>query len=329
MIGADVWREYLAMHTHLFHVTPEANLDGVLAEGLIPGNQRGQTTRTDFFSPRPNHVYLIKQADIVIVDVNAEPRVVAIELSFLDPDLVDPDEDIVKDCFPHVVDVRPPVRQCDDQNNELPGQVGLLARWADTTLGFDTSDVAARSLREYGRMSYRGTIPPEAIRKVFVPSDPIAAFVEALDEGLNRSLAVPHRSTAGTEIQRSRVIAKIVTEEICAALGQAVDVHLDDPYTSREAPGEVRRAAIALFRAERLEAGQVVGTLVDVLGHAGRFSGYAPRSDLHTAADLAAATADAVNQFARVAGIGADRAALVAEHAVQAASALPPAESDD
>jgi hypothetical protein len=321
MIDEAAWHEYVALHPLLFHVTPEANLAGILADGLKPGSDLGLAVRSDFFAARPHHSYLIQPEHIPIVDVNAEPRVVAILLAQLDPARVDPDEDMVMERFPDAVAVPPPSRRCDPDGRELPGQVGMLASWADSTPGFDRSAVTERSLRDGGRMSYRGVIPREAISEVFIPSNAIAAFVGELDDGIGSSaLAVPHRSTPSVEIERSRTLARATALEICALFGQGnVLISLDDHFAARAAPGTLRGVAIALFHGDRHEEGAVVVALSDALGIATRFSGYAPRSDLDTAAHLAAASAEAVNRLARVAGVGALLAAKVAEDAVQAA----------
>lgn len=319
MIEPGPWQAYQLTNPVLFHVTPEQNMEAILRDGLRPGSEVEQSVRDDFFRARPGHVYLINRSDIPIVEVYAEPRAVAVDLSALDPALVDPDEDMVKDRFPDIVTVAPPHRECDAELNELPGQDGALARWADTTPDFDRSEVTERSLLEGGRISYRGTIPASAISELWIPSDPLARFEHTLHPDLRHDLApVPHRSHWATEIERGRALAQVTAEQACMALGHPCSVDLSDYHKAQAAEALVRGVAIDLFNSLRLEAGQAAGALQDALDLADQFTGHAPVSDINASADLAGACADALNQLAHVPDLPAGAAAAAARTAMQA-----------
>jgi hypothetical protein len=76
---------------------------------------------------------------------------------------MDPDEDLVQHAWhrgERWVDSDPPLLGPDWK--EGPQGEGTLAHWAETTPGFDAPSVTARSLMG-GRISYRGTVPPDAL----------------------------------------------------------------------------------------------------------------------------------------------------------------------
>src|SRR4029077_7367040 len=98
------------------------NVDSILRDGLRPGSDVGVSTLDNFFTTRRGRVYLIRQREIPIVEVD-DPRVIAVELAGRDHRLVDPDEDIVAEKFPDLVSVEPPARVLDDSGEEEPGQV--------------------------------------------------------------------------------------------------------------------------------------------------------------------------------------------------------------
>jgi len=324
VIHERAWNEYIAVHPVLFHVTPEGNVPSILERGLIPGSRLGVSVRDDFFRTRAGRTYLIKQADIPIVDVFDEPRVLAIDLAQLDPARVDPDEDCVKDRFPEVVDVPAPIRECDAANNELPGQAGRLALWADAIPDFDRSEVTERSLKEAGRMSYRGVIPTSAITLVHVPSEAVGRFVGALrlDSAAVRP-HVPHQSTWKAEVRRACLIAEVVATELCAALGHnGVRVSLADPYRMRAAPGDLRNVAIALYSKGVSEPGDAASAMMRALEVADRFDGYAAVSDVTTSGELEAACAGALNSLANVPGVPQADVARIARHAAETAASV-------
>jgi hypothetical protein len=64
------------------------------------------------------------------------------------------------------------MRALNDSGEEQPRKVGARAAWADTTPGFDPSEVTERSIKE-GRLAYRGVIPPGALHEVTIPSPSI------------------------------------------------------------------------------------------------------------------------------------------------------------
>jgi hypothetical protein len=138
----------------MFHVTAARNVRNILRDGLRPGSDIGISTLDNFFRTRRDHVYLISQREVPIVDVE-DPRVIAVDMAPLDHRLVDPDEDAVAEKFTEMAAVEPPIRALNESGEEMPGQVGARADWADTTPGFDRSEVTERSIKA-GRLAYRG-----------------------------------------------------------------------------------------------------------------------------------------------------------------------------
>ena len=117
-------------------------------------------------------MYLTVWRFVSLVRVDGEPRVFEVTLSALNPELVDPDEDVVAEnydeLFRDVVRLAPPTREVTEEGEEVPGQEGDRARWAGSISTFADSAVTVRSL-DYGRISYRGTIPPTALRELRCP----------------------------------------------------------------------------------------------------------------------------------------------------------------
>jgi hypothetical protein len=327
VIDEDAWRAYLAIHPVLFHVTPARNAEAVLRDGLIPGSRLGVVTRDDFYRTRPCHTYLIKQADIPIVDVFDEPRVVAVDLSQLDPSQVDPDEDSVRERFPEIVKIVPPQPRCDERGNLLPGQAGALAAWAETTEGFDRSEVTERSLTEVGRIAYRGAIPATAISDVQIPSESVGRFhTTLLPEIVGPGLpAIPHQSTWKREVARAHAQAETCARRVCEALGHPdVDINLGDPHKAQRAPEALRTVAIALYGQGRTEAGDAVRAMLDALKIATTISNYAPVSAIHNSGELASACASALNACAQAPEVPAGALHDIAIAAMSAALEVPP-----
>jgi hypothetical protein len=151
MIEAEALEAYIERgNGYLFHVTPASNVEAIKQEGIRPGSELGRSTRDDFFRTRRGHVYLIRQSDLPIVEAGPDPRLFRVDLTYLDPALVDPDEDMVSERFADAVGGKAPERLCDEDCNELPGQAGKLADWAEATAGFDAPGLTVRSL-EGGR----------------------------------------------------------------------------------------------------------------------------------------------------------------------------------
>jgi hypothetical protein len=288
---------YLARGTaYLFHVTPEQNAESILRSGLRPGGDVGMSTRNDFFRPREGRTYLIKFGDVPIVEVDGEPRVFAVDLRQLDPDLMDPDEDIVAEQMPEMVQLAPPHRAMDDQNRELPGQTGARAAWAEQTPGFDRSDVTERARIEYGRVAYRGVILPAALELMEIPSQPLHIFAQGLDGGFRAALPTPPpASDWRTETLRARVLVSEAVRRLCEATGHAVDVRVDDPYKVRSSADRLREVARDLYLDGRVPQGDAVRAAKGAVEIAAGLHGLAPVSDLITAQSMASALAHALN----------------------------------
>jgi hypothetical protein len=244
----------------LFHVTSAENVEAIKREGLRPGSELGKSTRDDFFRTRPGHVYLIRQLDLPIVEVGPKPRVFRIDLDQLDPDLIDPDEDMVSEKFSDAVPEKAPRRECDERNNELPGQEGKLAAWAESVPGFDSPELAERSL-EHGRISYGGTIPPSALELIDTPSPSLVAFARGLPVTARAEL--PEPPPAGdwrVEVARARVLVGETPRRICAALGHVVEIRVGDVNKCRDTWSVLQPVIRSLYEEGRLEAGNAVGS---------------------------------------------------------------------
>jgi hypothetical protein len=300
MLDQAVFDTYIeAGNLVLVHVTPESNTDGILKHGLRPGSQLGTSTRDDFFRTRTERTYLIKFADVPIVEVNGEPRVFQIDVRQLDPQLIDPDEDIVAERFPELVDIPPPLREIDENGDERPGQAGARAAWADRCENFDRSEVTARCLLEFGRVSYRGTIPPDALTLLEIPSQALVMFTQTLNRDL--SAALPSPPLAGdwrTETRRARAILNAVVRGSCLAIGRDIQIRTDDPYKVRATSDRLRELARELYAEGRPSEAQAIVACKTAVEAARSFRGLAPISELLTASSVASEAGSAVNALA-------------------------------
>lgn len=167
-IEPDVLEAWIAANGQwLYHAAPEADLPAILADGIRPGSELGRDNAPKpFHRTRAGHVYLCALEHLERLQAGGDlPRTaVRVDLCELDPERIDPDED----CVQHArlfrgefwVPVEPPIWDRDWQ--EGPNGEGTLAYWAESTPGFDAPEVTARSL-DRGRVSYRGTVPPDAL----------------------------------------------------------------------------------------------------------------------------------------------------------------------
>jgi hypothetical protein len=151
----------------LYHAAFEHDLPVILREGIRAGSELGRDNAPKpFHRTRPGHVYLCRLDHLERLQSGGDlpSAALRVDVRQLDPELIDPDED----CVQHArlfdgerwVSVEPPI--WDPGWQEGPNGEGTLAYWAEHTPGFDAPDVTARSL-ERGRISYRGTVPPEAL----------------------------------------------------------------------------------------------------------------------------------------------------------------------
>ena len=216
----------------MFHVTPADAVPAILAGGLRPGSELGISTKDGFFKIREGHVYLGDLSIRALVEVACTRAYLQIDLSKLDPALIDPDEDQVQGSFDRKgggwVSNPPPVNS-GDGGPETVGQA--LADWAETIDGFDAPEVTAKSL-ESGRVSYRGTIPPEAIQVVTFHSE----GPELFNQGVVQALNDPHFNLTPppplgfykTEVARALALARSLIASAAENVGEPVDRLLPD-----------------------------------------------------------------------------------------------------
>jgi hypothetical protein len=309
----------------LCHVTAEESVPAIQRDGLRPGSDVGKTTRDDFFKPRDGRVYLIAHKDVPIVEVTGEPRVFSVDLEKLDPALMDPDEDIVAHHLASMVGVTPPQRECDENGEELPGQIGALAAWADDTEGFDRSEVTQRSLSEHGRISYRGTIPPSALALLDIRSQPLAMFIQGLDPEIGEQLPEPPpASTWRTEVRRACVLLTKVAGGISEAVGHPIECDASDVYKARDTSDRLRKVVSHMYQREgRFPEGAAVHAVQEAMDFVGEFTEYAPVSDLMTAQQIGDTTATALNKLADSA-IRSENTKSIAVEALAHAAACGP-----
>ena len=266
LIDQAAWDRFISVHDVLYHVTREENVDSILRDGLRPGSDLGTTTRDDFFQTRSGRTYLIGLAEVPIVDVGPhEPRVFSVELAGLDPTVVDPDEDIVAERFPEMVALPSPVREMDG-DQEVPGQNGARARWADESPDFHCSEVTERSLTEGLRMAYGGTIPARTLALMDTRSRVIQAFVEALPEGFSDPLGeIPLEGGWRTEVERARSLVRTMAGGVCDSVKTEASVCCRDAYSAIETSDRLRAEARELAGQARLDEAKAVRHVADVV----------------------------------------------------------------
>jgi len=245
VINADPWQPYIETHPVLFQVTPERNVQSIVRLGLRPRHEVSVCTGTRYFKPRSGRVYLIEREYVPIVAVCGEPRVLEVDVAALEPQLVDPDEDMVAEKFPKMVSVAPPRRLMNDDGTEAPGQQGARTRWADLTPRFDRGEVTEQSLAN-GRISYRGVIAPDALTLIEIRSPTIEAFLGGLPDYVRGALpSAPMTSGSRNEIERARVlVTHTIDVLLCLSGVDGLEIRVSHPR-------EVRVTAERLLRATR------------------------------------------------------------------------------
>jgi hypothetical protein len=285
VIDPERFLEYIAVHPVLYHVTPARNVEPIRKEGLRPGSELGVSTLDNFFKPRPGHTHLIKYRDVPVVEVLGDPRVFAVDLSALDPELIDPDEDMVAERFPEVVSIPPPRRQMEGEE-EASGQEGERARWAGSIPDFDRSEVTERSLTE-GRIAYRGTIPPAALALVDVRSPVLAGFLSGLSPEFREALP-PSPPTSGwrSEVERGRIVATNMARGVLRTVGQQIPMPVADGRETRATADHLVRLSRTLGRGGKINEAAAAREARLVIEKLGEFDEH-PVSDVDKAQDAA------------------------------------------
>lgn len=298
-----------------------------MRDGLRPGSEIGISTLDNFFRTRRDHVYLIKQREVPIVDVE-DPRVIAVDLAVLDHRLVDPDEDLVAEKFPEMVSIEPPMRALNDSGEEEPGQVGARAAWADTTPEFDRSEVTERSIKE-GRLAYRGVIPPGAVAEVRIPSSSILGFETDLPDDLRSHVSTdtPRFNGWRSEVERSRAIVRTTVLAVLRAVGEQVEIRVSDPAHVAATAHRLIRVAAALARRGEFSDAEAVARARHVVEMLSDLRGF-PLSDLDQAQDAARVAGRLTSVLETVLGIDLAGRSSVVQDALTSAEAIPPSDSE-
>jgi hypothetical protein len=284
----------------LFHVTTSDAVESILREGLRPGSELTARMWEGFFATRPGHVYLTGLNDVAVIQVRGEPRILAVDLSQLDPALVDPDEDIVAHHLALMVDADPPERRLKE-GVEAPGQSGGRATWADTTPGFDRSEVTERSLFEHQRVSYRGTIPPQALQLVDAPSQPVSALVDGLSQRLGELRPPPPAGMALTEAARVRVLGDQLIRGLLTAAEIVGPCDVRDHDAAEATSEELRWRAAELRRGdlEDIRRSVIVSAAAEVANQVGELDLDAAKLALDSATLMTSAAADGISALVR------------------------------
>jgi RNA:NAD 2'-phosphotransferase (TPT1/KptA family) len=148
-----------------YHGTTKARAERILKEGLKPWDSpdvdqvHGNPFEYEYYEPRPGHVYLALDPKIAIdathdIDDDREggATVLRIDLSKLDPQKINPDED-----------GHPQAGNYEEWEEADYDKWPTLGIWAeDTGFGNDPYETVDQ-LNGYNSLAYRGVIPPEAI----------------------------------------------------------------------------------------------------------------------------------------------------------------------
>lgn len=234
----------------LFHVTDARQREAIMRSGLRPGSELGHFVRDDFFRTRSGHVYICdRRRGVPVVPVEGERLTLQVDLRQLNPGCFDTDEDVpyIQQRFQgkQWFDTEPPERPMLDNNTEAPGQAGRLAARAESLAEFDEPEFAAMSLAA-GRVAYRGTIPPDALKVVELPSDVVETFAGRACELLKVDDVGPVPSLAFSEVEADRAfaIAQQVLDAGLQALGRpplTTDTDLSDPMNAYYLEQDIRR----------------------------------------------------------------------------------------
>jgi len=181
---------WIALHgPYLFHVTSDdATRQKILREGLIPWDDGpGSSAWNDepFLMPRPGHVYLGTENFMRTLAASLGVQshtLLRVDLRRLDPQRVNPDEDIFLPCGylgklnPSAFGIEDPTGLVDDPRYNIGRDERPYAsygEWAeDIDFGRDGS-VTEASL-EYGAVSFRGIVAPAALEAVRVTGETVA-----------------------------------------------------------------------------------------------------------------------------------------------------------
>jgi hypothetical protein len=250
----------------LYHVTSAQGVEAILTGGLRPGSEIGRVQRDDFFRTRRGHVYLLDIRAAPLVPVAGERALLRINLAQLKPSAFDTDEDLAQDAAlagRPWVPMPPPKRRLDSAGRELAGQAGVLAAWAEQTEGFDDPGVVAKSL-DGGRIAYRGTIGPDALAVVDVPSEGAVRFCSAACEALQLAEdelpRPPLLAYCEVEVARARALADAMIKASlrCATVSSPIGLTFDEPYAALQLGETLWNDARAMSRDGEFDRSDVV-----------------------------------------------------------------------
>jgi hypothetical protein len=195
-----------------------------------------------------------------------------VDLRKLDPTRFDTDEDVPRSDEVQGVQgwfaVKSPYLELLDDSGEAPGQGGRLAEWAESIPEFDAPEFAKRSLAA-GKVAYRGTIPPEALKAVKLRSKVVEAFKTGAEQNLGlRDLGrVLPEELNTVESERAFVIAEAVLKDGLAILDHqplTTDRDLSELDTYRRLKDDIRCFAYQEHRRGHPDRGDLGFALADL-----------------------------------------------------------------
>lgn len=171
-----------------YHGTSLAKAQRILREGLKSWDSEdvdqvhGNPYEIDFFEPRPGHVYISldpaiameSTADLSLNDMGTEggPALLRIDLSQLDPQKINPDED----GHPQAGEYDSWEQAVEDSQGDW--QWDTLGQWAEQTGFGDDPSETVEQLNNYSSLAYQGIVPPSAIELMDIEDDGSVVFKE-------------------------------------------------------------------------------------------------------------------------------------------------------
>lgn len=159
------WEEYTERTPHAYHGTDSWNADSIAMHGLVPDSASQYDGR---LAPSPEHVYMTTEPQEAIwhSENHDDPEVVSIDLSQLDPALVEADEDWAANNVENYG-----LRDFATWMTETPDEYGRANWYHNYERPEDDRQISQDSV-ENGSFAYRGVVPPLAISKSTSKSTP-------------------------------------------------------------------------------------------------------------------------------------------------------------
>jgi hypothetical protein len=131
----------------------------------------------------------------------------------------------------------------------------------------------------------------------------------------------PPAGDCRVEVARARALVGETATRICADLGHAVEVRVDDVYECRDTWRVLQPVIRSLYEEGRLEAGNAVSSAREAIERAENLDDLPfPLNQLSTAMEVAGAVAEAISEVAKVPEFTDRDAVTIATHAFAGAA---------